>query len=106
VRRVIWGYDTVEKLYDHSSCIHVLGDIQKPFMILMARDDPVSLDEDVPTDLILQNPNSLLIQSDHGIHCDFFTEEQKDSGKSVRRLYPDIVISYIDEVSKCNKSIE
>lgn len=72
----------------------------------MARDDPVSLDEDVPTDLILQNPNSLLIQSDHGIHCDFFTEEQKDSGKSVRRMYPDIVISYIDEVSKCNKSIK
>ena len=66
----------------------------------MAKDDPMVLPEDVPVDLILENPNALLINSAYGSHCNFFTREENGP---IERLYPDIVIKYIEEVSKYNK---
>ena len=54
------------------------------------------LPQDIPTDLILQNENSMIINSEYGCHCDFLSKTE--NGDTVR-IYPDIVIKYIEEVS-------
>ena len=90
IRCKIWGEGTVRDLYTHTSCKPLLGNIDKPFLILSARDDPICQDEDVPVDLILKNENALLIQTDTGEHCDFLSDDEAQ-GKTIR-LFPDIVI--------------
>ena len=48
VRSKIWGYPGSVELYRDSSCEFVIKNITKPFLIINCRDDPVSLEEDIP----------------------------------------------------------
>ena len=72
-RARIWGYPGSLELYKDTSCKGMIQHINKPIMIILAKDDPVTLDEDVPKDEILGNPNSLLLQSNFGTHCDLLS---------------------------------
>ena len=75
-RAKIWGYPSSKEFYQDVSCARFLKDIQKPFLVLLAKDDPMILPRDVPVDLIEENENALLINSEYGCHCDFFTKEE------------------------------
>jgi len=39
----------------------------------MGKDDPMVLYEDMPRDLLLKMPNCMLVESDYGAHCSFFS---------------------------------
>ena len=97
IRSQIWGEGTVRDLYARSSCKPLLAHIDKPFLILTARDDPICQDGDVPTSEILSTDNALLIQTENGGHCDFLSKNE-ENGK-ITRLFPEIVIQYMDEIS-------
>ena len=47
-RAIIWGYSGTKELYETTSCKQMLQHIRIPFMLIMSKDDPVSLDEDLP----------------------------------------------------------
>ena len=60
----------------------------------------MSLEEDIPYEVLLNNPNGLLALSSYGAHCDLIAED-KETGKT-KRFYPNIVLKYINEISKFN----
>lgn len=43
-------------------------------MVLHAKDDPICPVRNIPMSDILRNPNSFVIQTNNGGHCDFFTK--------------------------------
>ena len=54
-RAIIWGYPGAHELYEETSCKGLLKHIRIPFMMILSKDDPVALDEDVPRQEILRN---------------------------------------------------
>ena len=77
-RAIIWGYPGSKELYAETSCKGMVQHINKPFMMILSDDDPVSLDEDVPKEEILGNENSLILKSVYGTHCDLLSKNDKD----------------------------
>ena len=72
-------------------------------MLISAKDDPICLHKDLPHVDVLSNQNGMLIESDFGAHCDFFTKEKIDGITHYRRFFPDIIVKYLDEVSSFNQ---
>ena len=97
-RSRIWGYPGSVELYRHTSCEFVIKNIKRPFLIIGCRDDPISLEEDIPFSEILNNPNGLLALSTFGAHCDMLAKQ--DDGEKNKRFYPKVVLKYISEISK------
>ncbi|CAG5131218.1 unnamed protein product [Candidula unifasciata] len=68
------GYESVEEYYHHNSCFSVLSNVQIPFLVVNAEDDPI-----VPTALLecpLQAAKSLsnmiFVLTKHGGHLGFY----------------------------------
>ena len=93
-RAIAFGHEDSVSLYKATSCGSVIPHINRPFMIVKSKDDPISLQEDVPRDLLLANENCILVESDFGGHCDFFTATGRKEQK-YRRFYLDLVLKYI-----------
>lgn len=72
-RSLHWGYNGANELYRKISCGSFLSYIDKPFLVISAKDDPICTYGDLPHVDVLSNENGMLIESDFGAHCDFFT---------------------------------
>ena len=66
---------------------------------MYSKDDPISLKEDFPRDLVLSNPNCLLVESEFGGHCDFMSVTGRKEEK-YRRFYMDVVVKYISDLNE------
>ena len=51
-----------------------VSNIDVPFLVLQAKDDPICTVETMPMNDLLKNPNCFVIKLKHGGHCDFFTK--------------------------------
>ena len=51
-----------------------ISNINVPFLILQAKDDPICTTDNMPMNDLLKNPNCFIIKTRHGGHCDFFTK--------------------------------
>ena len=100
-RAIAFGHSNSVSLYKATSCGLVISHINKPFMIVKSKDDPISLQEDVPRDILLQNKNCILVESDYGGHCDFFSATGRKEEK-YRRFFLDLVVKYIDDIDRIN----
>ena len=89
-------------MYTESSCLQVLPSIDKPFMIFYAKDDPISLVEDFPRDVLLSNPYCFLVDCEYGGHCSFMSKTDKKEEK-YRRFFIDVVLKYLLDVEEFNK---
>jgi len=78
VRAKVWGYTSANILYRNTSCDAFLSYINIPFMILVSKDDPVVAHEHLPYIDVLSNTNSLLIESDFGGHCHYYSKCKSD----------------------------
>ena len=65
--------------------------------MLSSKDDPICRQEDVPKADLLANPNCMLLESDYGGHCDFFT--RNNDGKN-ERFFPKLVYEYLKHLDK------
>ena len=74
-RAKAFGFNSANELYRSISCGHYLSYIDKPFMVIYAKDDIIVKDCDIPKTDLLSNPNCILLESDYGGHCDFFQEK-------------------------------
>jgi predicted alpha/beta-fold hydrolase len=72
-RSKAWGYNCANDLYRSISCGAFISYIDKPFLVINAKDDPICQYGDVPHVDILSNKNAMLVECDFGGHCDFFT---------------------------------
>ena len=75
-RAKAFGFNSANELYREISCGHYLSYIDKPFLIIYARDDIIVRDADIPKVDLLANQNCLYLESDYGGHCDFFAEKE------------------------------
>lgn len=67
-----WGYPTEYAYYrDASSSDSVLG-VKIPLFAIHAEDDPIAVDEAVPRQEIMQNPNVVLCSTSLGGHLSHF----------------------------------
>lgn len=49
-----------------------LHKIEIPFLVLIAKDDPITEYRHVPRDVLIENANCILVEAKHGGHCDYF----------------------------------
>lgn len=70
-RSFAFGYENSQMMYKQNSCKDMIPHIDKPFLLMYSKDDPIALNEDFPRDTVLSNPNCLLVESEFGGHCDF-----------------------------------
>ena len=101
------GYSSHKELYDAVSCKKWISSIQQPFLIIYAKDDPViagNLNDDgiCPKSIIQNNQNGLIIETEIGGHCDFFSV----SDEGCRRFFPDLVLKYIQDVEDYNNRLK
>ena len=94
----LFGYKSHVELSNAVSCKNWMAEIEKPFLLIYAKDDPVSQYDDIPKSIIQSNPNGLIIESEIGGHCDFFSVGEK----GCRRFFPDLVLKYIRDVESYN----
>lgn len=69
-----------------------VGNINIPFMVLHAKDDPICPPIHMPHTDLLRNHNCLIVQTDIGGHCDFFT---KIPGQRFKYRRVNIIIKHI-----------
>lgn len=73
---------TVSIGMSHGKCLFTLvinsdrfvSNIDVPFLVLQAKDDPICTVNTMPMNDLLKNPNCFVIKLKHGGHCDFFTK--------------------------------
>ena len=51
-----------------------VSNINVPFLVLQAKDDPICTLDNMPMNDLLKNPFCFIIKLKHGGHCDFFTK--------------------------------
>ena len=95
-RAKVFGFKSAHEMYRAVSCGPVLGYVDRPFMVLVSDDDEICFKGQLPAVDILNNPFGMLVESEFGGHCQFFT----DTGTKSRRYYPDIILKYFDGVSE------
>ncbi|KAL4436413.1 hypothetical protein ABPG74_002979 [Tetrahymena malaccensis] len=71
--RKLCGYNDVMKMYEESSCKEVVQNITVPTLCIQSNNDPICVQNCVPTDKFSKNPNLLLVQTQKGSHIDYFT---------------------------------
>jgi predicted alpha/beta-fold hydrolase len=69
------GFQGADDYYARSSAMHVLHSIQRPTLVLAARDDPF-----VPVSIfrhpaLHENPCITFLETRHGGHCGFISQE-------------------------------
>lgn len=101
VRSKILGYNSVHSLYRNVSCDRFVSNIDVPFLVLQAKDDPICTVNTMPMNDLLKNPNCFVIKLKHGGHCDFFTKIP--GSKKSHRFYPIIAMNYFEEIQKFEK---
>jgi hypothetical protein len=57
----------------------------------------------VPHVDILSNKYAMMAESQYGAHCDFYSSHKEDGKTKHRRFTPEIIVKYLDEVSKFNQ---
>ena len=53
-----------------------VSDIKVPFLVLHSKDDPICPIENMPIHDLLRNPNCMVVKTEVGGHCDFFTAKE------------------------------
>ncbi|CDW71298.1 embryogenesis-associated protein emb8-like [Stylonychia lemnae] len=91
--KVHYKYDSPEEYYRASSCKNVIQDIQKPVLVIHAKDDPVTPLECIPLEECRQNKNMIVQLLNKGGHLCFF---QGLFGN--KRWYPQVISEYLDAV--------
>lgn len=62
-----------------------VSNVNVPFLVLQAQDDPICTYDNMPLNDLLKNPNCFIVKTRHGGHCDFFTRvEGKSKAQRVR----------------------
>ena len=62
-------------LYRITACDRFVPLIKTPFLVIAAKDDPISIYTDMPYDSLLRNEHCTLVVAKNGGHCDFWTQE-------------------------------
>jgi predicted alpha/beta-fold hydrolase len=85
-----------------------VSNINVPFLVLQAKDDPICTLDNMPMNDLLKNPNCFVIKLKHGGHCDFFTKmpgSSKNHRVSLKiiyfkqiQFYPVVAMNYFEEV--------
>ena len=78
-RAKYWGYPGAHTLYRDTSSDVCVPDVQIPFLVMVAKDDPITKYCFVPRFDLLKNPNILLIEANHGGHCEYFSKTRNKS---------------------------
>ena len=73
-RARFFHYNSAHKMYRDVSCDRFIPSVSIPFTVLLSNDDPITKVENVPHADLLRNPNCVLVEANHGGHCDFFTQ--------------------------------
>ena len=74
----IFGYNTAHEYYRLSSCVLRIPTITIPTLCITALDDPISVEECLPWNEILQNKNIALICTRNGGHLGWFTSSKSN----------------------------
>ena len=61
-----------------------VANIDVPFLVLQANDDPICTNSNMPMADLLRNPNCFVIKTRNGGHCDFFSK--MDGHKKYQRV--------------------
>jgi predicted alpha/beta-fold hydrolase len=70
-------------------------------MVWVAKDDKITEYRHVPRPDLLRNQNCLLVEAEHGGHCDFFSKhEPGQSQLKFKRASSDLIIKYFDCIAK------
>lgn len=72
------GFVGAEDYYARASAIYVLGAIDRPTLILTAKDDPFVPYATFERREVRENPNIRLVATRHGGHCSFIARESGD----------------------------
>eukprot|EP01130_Rhizamoeba_saxonica_P016536 TRINITY_DN7663_c1_g1_i2.p1 TRINITY_DN7663_c1_g1~~TRINITY_DN7663_c1_g1_i2.p1 ORF type:complete len:375 (-),score=54.38 TRINITY_DN7663_c1_g1_i2:157-1281(-) len=96
--RRIFGFTSVEHYYDQGSCIHYLSEIERPVLLVNARDDPIVCEDSIPIDAALENENIILCISSRGGHVGFLEGWFPFSGCWIDRVVGEYV-NYFQEGS-------
>jgi predicted alpha/beta-fold hydrolase len=72
------GFQGAADYYARSSAAQLIDKIQKPTLIIAAKDDPVVPFAAFETEAVRKNPNITLVATRHGGHCAFIAEEDGD----------------------------
>jgi len=81
-----------------------IPNIKCPFMVWVAKDDKITEYRHVPREDLLRNKNCILVEAQHGGHCDFFTKNDAGTGYfKFKRSSSDIIIKYFDSVNEFNQ---
>lgn len=68
-----YGHKDCWEYYRAASSSQYVDGIERPYLAINSRDDPVSPIAGVPVDKFQKNPNTLLAMAPHGGHLGFFT---------------------------------
>ena len=94
VRTKILGYRSVHSLYRETSCDRFVGKINKPFLVLTSKDDPITPLDMLPIADLYGNPNCFMLYTRFGGHPDFLTIE---NGRE-KRYQPELTMLFFEEV--------
>ncbi len=94
------GYESADAYYKGVSSFPVLNKIEKPTLIIHAKDDPFIPFAPLLNDSVLNNPNILLIGAEHGGHVGFVGS--KNETDYDRFWMEHRVVEFCDVVNKNN----
>ena len=75
----ILGYRNADDYYRGMSSVKYVKNINKPFLIISSKDDPISNYKGIPIDDICENENIILILTDRGAHS-CYVQNDKNFG--------------------------
>ena len=103
----VLGYKNGDDYYRQISSYKLVKNINVPFLIINAKDDPVCNYKGIPIDDISENKNIILILTDKGAHSCYIENESQFSLKTRQWILKPIIefLTYLKENSlrKCNK---
>jgi predicted alpha/beta-fold hydrolase len=85
------GFAGADDYYDRAASARVAGEIVVPTLVLHALDDPFIRMLDATRATLLENPNTHLVETDHGGHCAFLAPAAGYDGYWAERLLFDFL---------------
>eukprot|EP01104_Vermistella_antarctica_P020564 TRINITY_DN8842_c0_g1_i1.p1 TRINITY_DN8842_c0_g1~~TRINITY_DN8842_c0_g1_i1.p1 ORF type:complete len:468 (+),score=99.33 TRINITY_DN8842_c0_g1_i1:47-1405(+) len=93
--RRVNGFDTVEEYYDACDSSADVHNIEIPFLVMHSADDPVAIFDNLPTEKLKKNPNSVLVTTRTGSHASWL-EGVVPLGLTYAER---VTLQYIDELN-------